>query len=204
MSAWVPRAKLDYIPNAVELTKQEGVAERREVILAVGRLHAQKGFDVLLHALAQLPERHDRYRLRVVGTGAEADGLVALAASLGITERVEWVGELEDVAAEYARATVLALPSRYEGMPNVVLEAMAAELPVVVSDAAQGALELVSDRQTGRVFASENSAALADVLASVLDDEEARAALARAARDRIQAHDPAVIAERWADALAAE
>ena len=204
MHGWVSPERLSYIPNAVAGGEPDGVSARQSEILVVGRLHRQKGVDILLTALALLSERFSGWRLRVVGVGAEQAALQALAASLRVDDRIDWEGEMLDVGAAYRRAGVFVLPSRYEGMPNVVLEAMAEGLPVIVSDAADGALELVADRRTGRVFTSENPQSLCAVLTDVLADETGRGEYARAARARLAEHAPEKIAASWSSVLSLE
>ncbi len=148
-----PEAKLQVIPNGIELESSAhvtparltelGLATGRRALLFVGRLNRQKGLDwlirdVLPDLLAALPE-HD---LVLVGDGPERQELMRLAAAGGIAARVHFVGWRPDVPAIMAAADVLLLPSRYEGMPNVVLEAMAIGLPIVATRA-EGVAELL-------------------------------------------------------------
>jgi len=142
----LPREKLVVIPNGINLdqypassaadTTQFGVPADRQVVAFVGRLHAQKGVDWLLRVgprlLSQLPN-HD---LLLVGDGPERKTLQDLAATLGIADRVHFAGWTPDVPQILAASSMLVLPSRWEGMPNVILEAMATGLPVVSTRAA--------------------------------------------------------------------
>lgn len=163
----IPQQKLEVIPNGIELDRypaqpaanltQFGVPADRQAIASIGRLHAQKGIDWMLRVapqiLAQLPS-HD---LLLVGDGPERTTLQDLAASLGIADRVHFAGWRPDVPEILATSSLLVLPSRWEGMPNVVLEAMATGLPVVSTRAA-GVEELLgplSDSQTVNVDDAE-------------------------------------------------
>jgi glycosyltransferase involved in cell wall biosynthesis len=146
--------KLVVIPNGLEESafastpaadlRPLGVAENRRVLLFVGRLHRQKGLDWLLAILpsifGQLPD-HD---LLLVGEGPQRAMLQRMARSPNLRDRVHFVGRRDDVLALLRACDVLLLPSRWEGMPNVVLEAMAAGRPVVASRV-EGVAELLGD-----------------------------------------------------------
>jgi len=107
--------------------------------------------------------------------------LQRLARSLGIAHRVEWIGYRDDVEAMYRTLAVLFLPSRSEGSPNVVLEAMAVGLPIVAS-AVGGVPELLRSGESGLLAASEDSAAMATQLLALLDNAHLRRKLGHAAR----------------------
>ena len=160
-------------------------------ILAVGRLVEKKGYDVLLDALALLaaaaPARP--FTCRIVGDGPLAGRLRARAAALGIDSLVTFAGAQprEAVAAEYAAADIFVQASVVlpdgdrDGIPNVLLEAMASGLPVVASDVA-GIPEAVTDGETGLLVPGSDPAALAGAIATLLADPGLRAALGRAGR----------------------
>jgi glycosyltransferase involved in cell wall biosynthesis len=125
----------------------------------------RKGIEVLLEALAALRQRGRQVRLRAIGPfetpGYEARALVK---SLGLTAAVDWTGFVVDVGAELEKIDVLALPSLFgEGLPMVVLEAMAAGIPVVASNV-EGVPEAIRDRQDGLLVEPNNANALADSL----------------------------------------
>src|SRR5262249_29056166 len=135
-------AGVQAIPNGVDLTRfrparRGGLpAPPTRLVLYVGRLNFQKGVDVLLTAWrggqAQVPEAR-RARLVIVGAGPGRAELECLSASLGIANSVTFVGEQSDVAAWLRRSDAAVLPSRWEGMPNALLEAMASGLPCVAT-----------------------------------------------------------------------
>ena len=150
-------------------------------VLAAGRLHRQKGFDLLLRALALLPG----VRAVVLGDGEERRPLEALAAQLGISERVEFPGWDDRLKERFARADLLAVPSRFEAFPLIILEAMNAGLPVVATDVGS-VREAVVDGETGLLIAPESVQPLTAALAQLLDDESRRIELGRRGRDRVQ------------------
>lgn len=139
-------------------------------ILYVGRLHEQKNVDLLLGAIAALRQEGRDVRLNLVGDGPERANLTALSSSLGLEDVVTWLGwrGKEQVAVLYRRADCFVNPSRYEGMPNTVLEAMASGLPVVASDVG-GNNDLVRHGECGYLFSLADAEGLRRALAKLQD-----------------------------------
>jgi glycosyltransferase involved in cell wall biosynthesis len=177
----LPAGAVRTIYNGIEdaaLSAQPG-SDPDRTVLAVGRLHRQKGFDVLLRALAAL---HDVHAI-VIGDGEERGALEALAGELGIRERVEFTGWVERVHERLGGADLLAVASRFEAFPMTILEAMRAGLPVVATNV--GSIrEAVVDGETGLLVPPESAEALAAAIAELLDDEPRRIELGRRGRDR--------------------
>jgi len=153
------------------------------VIGAVGRLHQQKGFDVLLRAVAQLPD----VRVMLVGDGPEREALEHLAALLGIGDRMQITGWSEAVSEQLRTFDVLAMPSRFEGLPLVLLEAMLSGLAVVAT--AVGSIpDAVHDGETGLLVPVDDPDALASALRRLQQEPaftaELGAAALRLARQR--------------------
>lgn len=164
-----------------------GTREGRE-ILYVGALQARKGVDVLLEAMAGLRTAHPQARLTIVGDGEQRLALEAQARSLRLESAVRFAGAVahDRLPALYATADVFCLPSFAEGVPTVLMEAMATELPVV-STAVMGTPELVEHELSGLLVAPGRSDLLADALARLLADAELRARMGAAGRRRILA-----------------
>ncbi len=154
-------------------------------LLGIGRLLRFKGFDVALHALRRVRDRVPEARLTLAGDGPERLALEELARQLGVRDAVDFVGWVhpEQVAALMATATLVLMPSRWEGLPLVALEAQAAGRPVVASRVG-GLPEGVADGETGRLVPPDSPAALADAVLALLATPTALARMARAARDR--------------------
>lgn len=152
-------------------------------IVAMGRLTPQKGFDVLIEALARLPGRHAGARLRILGEGEARAALTERARVLGAAARVEMQGVIDNPAPYLRAARIFVLPSRYEGFPNALCEAMALGLPVIASDCPSGPREIVRDGTDGLLVPPDDPDALAAALTRLLDDPELRAALGARATD---------------------
>jgi glycosyltransferase involved in cell wall biosynthesis len=139
----------------------------RPRVIFTGRLHPQKNLPLLLEAWVQVA-RQTTANLILVGPGSDREALSALTGRLGIADRVQFTGAVADPADHLRAADIFALPSVAEGMSNSLLEAMATELPCVVSGIG-GNTDLITDRQTGRLVSSTDretwSATLIDLLA---------------------------------------
>ncbi|HKC01966.1 MAG TPA: glycosyltransferase [Sphingomicrobium sp.] len=137
------------------------------VILSIGRLSKQKNHALLLRAVARLRDRP--WRLRICGTGPEEAALRELADELGIADRVELAGFVADPIPEYLAATVMALSSRWEGLPAVALEAVACGCPVVCTASSPGLVDLMHDLGAHEPVAIGDEVALAEALRAALD-----------------------------------
>ncbi|HET6435316.1 MAG TPA: glycosyltransferase family 4 protein [Xanthomonadaceae bacterium] len=189
------------IPNGIRLAPPPARAQRdRPRFLAVGRLTPQKGYDVLLSALASMREAFAPGQVRIVGDGPERDALASQAVALGVADIVHWVGEAsQDVVVRCLDdADVFLLPSRYEGLSNAGLEAMERALPLVLTRC--GGLDHYVDPSVGWVVASEDASAFAGALAEALAATPARRArMGLEARRRLEHEfDMAVVAARYA------
>jgi len=168
------------------------------VVLALGRLHRNKAFDIMVRALPLLPGVH----AVIAGDGPERPALLALARQQGVADRFHLLGWRTDQAALLAAAGALACPSRHEPLGNVVIEAFSAGCPVVAADAA-GPVELIADGATGLLVPREDPRRLADALGAVLADAALSTRLAAAGRACYLAdHAPAAVLHRWRSTLA--
>lgn len=170
--------------------------------VSVGRLVHQKGLDVLLEALGHCSGPAQDWQLVLVGDGPERPALERQAAEAGLADRVQFAGFRSDPGRFLAAASVFVLSSRFEGMPNALLEAMAAGLAVIVTDASPGPLEVVEHRRTGLVVPAQDPRALAAAMQELAADPGLRQRLGQAARDRISALDWPAIEPIWRSVLA--
>lgn len=178
-----------------EIRDEFEVGEAVFLLGALGRLTYQKGFDLLLAALTYL-EGLD-FCCIIAGDGEDAAGLKARAAELDLDGRVHFAGYRRDVPAFLAALDCYVQPSRYEGMPFAVLEAMASGRPIVAM-AVDGIKELIEDGVHGLLAAPGDPAGLAGCIRSIASDPVRAGALGAAARERaIAMFDEDVIAGKW-------
>jgi GalNAc-alpha-(1->4)-GalNAc-alpha-(1->3)-diNAcBac-PP-undecaprenol alpha-1,4-N-acetyl-D-galactosaminyltransferase len=177
LRAYVDPDKLAFVPNPLVVDHKipppgETRAAEQPAILTVGRLHEQKAHDVLLDAFALVAPRLPAWRLILVGRGQQEEALRAQATRLGISARIDWCGHVADPYVFYRKARLFVLPSRHEGMPNALLEALSCGLPAIVSDGSPGPLELIIDGETGLVVPVSNAAALAGAIERLATDQD--------------------------------
>lgn len=159
----------------------------RQNIVFVGRLAAVKGAPLLLRAFAAIAARFPEARLRVIGDGPDRAALQAEATALGIAARVDFLGyqPQDAVAAELARSDMLVLPSFAEGVPVVLMEAMASRLPVIASRVA-GIAELVEDGVSGFLIPPGDLETLTDRLETLLSDPDLCSRMGTAGRSKVE------------------
>jgi len=186
------------MPVAVHLFSPGGERTSNS-LLFVGRLNAQKGLDLLLHAVSRLPDAS--ISLDVVGDGEHRESLTALAAGLGIADRVRWHGQVDQsrLADFYRRATALVVPSVSEGLGLVAVEAQLCGTPVVAFDSG-GLPDVVQHDRTGILVKDVDAGALAAALESLVARPDRGAALGAAARlHALATFAPESVARRYAD-----
>lgn len=168
------------------LRKQLGIDEAQRLILSVGRLSKEKAQVDLLHAFKQLTETNSELnaRLVIVGDGPEREALEALASSLRIGARVIFAGQVANVQPYYAAADVLVNSSHSEGSPYVLLEAMAASLPIVAT-AVGGVPEMLENNESALLVPANNPPATADAIARMLSDKQLATGLAENAGELV-------------------
>lgn len=143
-------------------------AKSKPLILAAGRLHAAKDFAALIRAFAQVREKRDA-RLVILGEGRQRQELETLVAQLDLTREVSLPGFVDNPFAYMARASVFVLSSRWEGLPGVLIQAMACGCPVVSTDCPGGSREILDDGRYGALIPVGDDAALADAICATLD-----------------------------------
>ena len=207
---WFPasiRSRIVVIPNAIgypgDTAYQGSESADRRIVLGVGRLEDEKGFDLLVRAFAQATSARQDWELVIAGEGPELPALTALAETCGVADRVRLVGRQQDIWPAYRAADVFALPSRFEGFPNTLLEAMAAGLPAVAADCATGPREIIRDGHDGMLVRAEDVDAMAGALARLMGDTDLRGRLGAAATAVVSRYGAYEIHARW-DALIAD
>jgi len=182
-----PEHRVHYLPNFATDFRGQPAAPRYTPspgaghLLAMGRLHENKGFDTLIRSLALVPEA----RLSIAGEGPERPALEALAREVGVADRLTLLGWRQDTGALLAGYDIFLCPSRHEPLGNVVLEAWSAARPVIAA-AAQGPSELIAEGETGLLVPVDAPEPMAEAIRALLGDPERAARLAAAGRARFE------------------
>lgn len=201
----IPRAQAVCIPNFVRsIPRDEGAAAAQSAldrsahwICGVGRLSAEKGIDLLITAFAQLATQFPDWNVVIVGDGSERTKLEAQIRNASLESRVRLLGWSERPWNLLVGAEVFAAPSRYEGFPNALLEAMARGLAVVTADCDSGPREIVQSETNGLLVPRDDIATLARALSRLMADSELRAKLGENARAVTEQFSPQKHFQRW-------
>lgn len=199
------RERVTVLPNPVDVTHFAGpqvVKPERDVLLALGRFEeSTKQFSHLIRAFGLLAEEFPDWTLRLCGNGDSFKHYAALRQELGLGERIELPGMIEDVAGEYSRASFFCLPSRVEGFPTVGLEAQYFGLPIVGYAQCPGLNELVIHGENGVLVRDMTPEDLARGLKTLMRDPELREKMALRSKELLQRYDPASIYDAWENML---
>lgn len=193
----------DLVPGDSSKSVLSGNAPLR--LVALCRLTRQKGIDLLLEAYARAVRASPiPLELRIVGDGEERAALLAQAASLGLGDAVAFPGRTQNVQAILESADLYVLPSRYEGFPNVLIEAMTVGLPVIAARCRGGVEDVLGSgsESAGLTFSPGDTAGLADAIVRMAGDPALRQAMALRARLRAADYSPDKIAAAWREVVA--
>lgn len=179
----VPRSQIAVIPNFVRTPPAANGAAREPLVVGIGSLKDCKGFDLLIDAFAAVARAHPDWRLAILGEGPRRPELTRRIEELGLRDRASLPGAVRDPDAWLRRAGLFVLSSRYEGFPNVLLEAMANGAPVVAADCPSGPREIIRHGVDGLLVPPEDPEALAGALWRLVEDDAERARLGARAAD---------------------
>jgi glycosyltransferase involved in cell wall biosynthesis len=163
----------------------------------MGRLVRQKGFDLLVEAFARVASMHPDWRVVILGEGAERANLTASIHAAGLVDRVSLAGFASAPERAMRQADLFVLPSRFEGFPNSLLEAMAEGMPCISFDCPTGPKELIEHDVSGWLVPAEDVAALAKGLDMLMGSAELRIRLGAQARGVQQSYSLAAILDKW-------
>ncbi|MGW0569738.1 glycosyltransferase [Streptomyces tauricus] len=186
-----------YLPNPLPFMPEVPSARTEKAVVSIGRLHDQKGIDMLLDTWAEVAPRHPDWRLRIYGSGEDEEILKKQCTALGLDGSVDWMGRTSDVPGALRGGSVFALSSRGEGFPLALMEAMAMGVPCAAFDCAPGVREIVHDGVDGLLAGLGNTGELARRLDTLMSDKELRDGMGERARADIQRYTTTEIVNRW-------
>ncbi|MFB6816915.1 glycosyltransferase [Streptomyces sp. NPDC056347] len=196
----LPGVRIEAIPNSVPAPAVAPADGDRKWVIAAGRLHKVKRYDLLVRAFADVVAVRPDWRLRIYGagdaTGNERQTLLDLVAELGLHEHVLLMGPVNPLEAEWPKGSIAAVTSDRESFGMTIVEAMRCGLPVVATDCPHGPREIIDDGTDGRLVPVGDTAAVTDALLGLIQDDAARHRAGRAALAASRRFDPATIAER--------
>jgi GalNAc-alpha-(1->4)-GalNAc-alpha-(1->3)-diNAcBac-PP-undecaprenol alpha-1,4-N-acetyl-D-galactosaminyltransferase len=177
------QARTDVIPNPVLPAKAPRTLSAEgdhssKIVLALGRLSKEKGFDLLIEAFARVASERPEWSLEIWGEGPDRGLLERMAAEKGLAGRIRLPGQTRSPQEQLLRADLFALSSRFEGFPNALCEAMACGLPVLSVDCPSGPRQIIRDGVDGLLVEPADPPALADGMRRLMDDPELRRRLA--------------------------
>ena len=170
-------------------------------VMAIGRLHSVKGFDLAIAAFAKLRTKYPDWHLTILGEGPNRGELEELRSKLHLTDCVHFLGQVQNVNAHLRQAEIFLLSSRFEGFPMALCEAMACGLPVVATDCLSGPREIITDGVDGILVAMEDVDALAHGLDLLMSDPVKRHQLGRAAPQILERFGLEQVMDKWKGAI---
>ncbi|MHB9056295.1 MAG: glycosyltransferase family 4 protein [Paludibacteraceae bacterium] len=162
------------IPNPITIDSSVKSALTDKVVLSIGRLTEQKGYDMLIHAWNKVKNRNNGWKLRIVGDGQMKSLLLNKINLYGLQNSVEIIPPTSDIITQYKNASIYVMSSRYEGLPLVLIEAMAMGLPIVSFNCETGPSEIIINGETGILVPPANIDKLAAELDNLINDENKR------------------------------
>ena len=196
------RPRIVTIPNPVFPAKRQaapaGKGQAGKILLSVGRLSYQKHYDVMIDAFARLAKEFPDWQMVIAGDGEDRGKLEKSIAQYGLASRIKLSGATGDVESAYCQAHLFCLPSRWEGFPNALAEALSHGLPAVGFAGCAGVRDLIRDGETGFLAPGNGDVAtLTEALRRAMRDDDLRGRMGQAARESTQDYAPEKIFGRW-------
>lgn len=195
-----PVLPADPSPSPPEIPLPEG-----RLLLAAGSMSRtkvyQKGFDMLIPVFSSLAQKHQDWHLLILGDGDQRNELLNQVKELSLADRIHLPGNVDNIQAIYNKADLFVLPSRYEGFPNVLCEAMASALPAVSFDCPTGPAEIIRHEEDGLLVPTEDTVALEKALNQLMSNDTLRKKLSEKAVEIVERFDLEKVMRQWESVL---
>jgi glycosyltransferase involved in cell wall biosynthesis len=162
------------IPNSLSFAPQKQSSLKNKVILAVGRLTYQKGFERLVESIALIKEKSIGWQVRIIGDGADKEALQKRIKECGLEDTVVILPPTDKIEDEYRNASIYVMSSRFEGLPMALIEAKSCGLPIVSFDCPEGPSEIVRDGIDGFLVERDNVELLSAAILKLAESEDLR------------------------------
>ncbi len=171
--------------------------DRKKKISAIGRLAPQKDYPVLFNAFKIVLDKHPEYMLEIFGNGADKQKLENLAQSMGISKNICFMGIQQDAILRAADSACYVMSSKFEGMPNALMEAMAVGLPCVSTDCPNGPAELIVNGENGLLVPVGDYDGLAEAILKMIEDRDFAEACGKNAKKILETHSVEIKAKEY-------
>ncbi len=202
---FLPPKKMKVIPNPVFPPHVVEAPDLDPIIgpaiTAIGKLEQQKGFDRLIEAFTHVHVNHPDWKLYLFGKGSQAQALADLVARFGLENDVIFMGQTKTPAYYLRHSVIFVLSSRYEGFPNVLVEAMAVGTAVIATDCSGAIADIIDDGKNGLIIDNDSIHALAKAMERLIKDKTLRIDLANQAKSVPQKFHSGKIFDRWASII---
>ena len=203
------KTKSVVIPNPVEISaikvfknKNSFINKsfsKKKTIVSIGRLDHQKGFDLLISSFSQVYQKHPNWILIIFGEGSEREKLEHLIRKNTLKKKILLLGVTKNIISELKSCDLYIHPSRYEGFPNALVEALACKKPVIASDCPGATKEILDNGNNGFLFPTNDKDSLAKCMDKLMSEKELRKKFISKGFNSIKEFDAPLIAKKWSD-----
>jgi glycosyltransferase involved in cell wall biosynthesis len=185
------------IPNSTSFFNSEPSQLENKMLLAIGRMDFNKGYDLLLDVFEKLTLSNPDWRLRIIGEGPKKEQIISRIAASDLRERVEILPPTDQIADHFHQASIYIMTSRKEGLPMVLLEAQACGLPIVSFDCETGPSDIITDNENGYLIDCFDIDMMAQKISILCSDRDLRIKFGKNAIKNVQKFRPEVINSMW-------
>lgn len=195
--AWGNKKNIEVIYNACSFKPSRKSKLEANSAIAVGRLSAQKGFDMLISVWYKVIEKHPNWKLNIFGSGEDKKKLIQQIESLNLNNNIQILSPTPNIQEEYLNSSIFLFSSRYEGFGLVLVEAMSCGLPVVAFSCPCGPKDIITDNINGYLVPNGNINEMADKICKLIENKELRNDMGIKAIENSYRFSQEVIMEQW-------